>query len=253
MYAVFVNRARHVLFFFLIAPLPAQQAPFFPLNPVQIFPNLLYGPDVWSLVRLRNPSALPKSARVELYRGDGEVMKSESRVVLSPGQSIDIRIEEPTTGNRLSWARIQDVSKNKSGQPLEVSARVEKVSGNQLEDFPAYASRPDRAGHWLSPASAVSNRNLFFLNISGTPTVLEICSVNIHPRCAADGEKPLRTAVKPGQSIILKIGSLKKRSLSIRSAPGVTSVIGLMQPEMPSTREYSSESSVSFDEPSRQQ
>jgi hypothetical protein len=239
-----VSRTSRLLVVVLTAPLLAQRVP---LKPAQIFPDLLYGPDAWSLLRIANLSPFMKSARLDVYRGDGKALQSGRIVTLSPNQSVDIRIEEPTKELALCWARIEDISTNKSGPPLEASARVEHVVGNKLEDFPQHALPPDRTGRWLSPAKAVSNRNLFFLNISDAPTVLEICSVNTFPACSA---KPVRTAVKPKQAIILKIGSLRKRALLIRSTPVVVSIIGLLGPDMPTTREYSSESSITFDEPS---
>ena len=195
--------------------------------------------------------ALPKTVRVDVYRSDGSPIQSEHIVTLAPRQSIDIRIEERTTVNKSCWARVEDISKNKSRQPLEASARVEHITGNTLEDFPEDAFPSERTGKWLSPAKGVSNKLLFFLNVSDRPTVLEMCSVNTGSTCSAENAKPLRTAVKPRQAVVLKIGNLQRRTLSIRSTPAVMSIIGLLQPEMPKTREYSSESSVSFDEPAQ--
>ena len=243
-----MNRAARSLLVVLISPLLAQQAPFFPVKPSQIFPSLSYGLDAWSLLRIRNPSTVAKSALVAVYRADGEPLQPERIIPLAPRQSTDIRIEEPAADYEVCWASVVDVSKNKSGEPLQADARVERVAGNKLEDFPQSASLPDRTGHWMSPADGVSNQRLFFLNLSDSPTNLEICSVNFGPTCSAAGARATSATVKGKQSIVLNIGVLKRRGLLIRSVPVVPSIIGLLQPSIPTTREYSSESSITFDE-----
>lgn len=233
----------------LAGPLPAQRAPIYPVKRAQIFPNLSYGPGAWSLLTLSNPSPFSKLARIEVYRSDGTPMQPGRVVTLPPKQSIDLRIEEPAMHAELCWARIEDISKNRGGQPIEASARLEQVNGNRLEDFARSVMPMQHAGQWISPADAVSNKSLFFLNTSRKATILEICSVNSQPSCSTEGAKPVRTPVKARQAIILEIGTLRKRALLIRSTPSVESIIGLLESETPTTREYSSESSISFDEP----
>lgn len=243
-----VYAATQLFLVLLAGRLLAQQAPVFPVKPVQIFPSLGYGPDEWSLLRLTNRSSVAKYARVEVYCAAGKRMQPDHVVTLLPDESSDIRIEEHTAQNELCWARIEDVSKEKPGPPLEASARMERISGNTLQDFPQHVMAPQRRNQWLSPAKAVSNRDLFFLNISGTETALEICSVNARLKCP-EGAVPVTTFVKAKQAVVLRIGNLRRPGLLIRSMPTVPCIIGLLGPKIPETREYSAESSITFDEP----
>jgi hypothetical protein len=148
--------------------------------------------------------------------------------------------------NEWCWARIEDTSTTKSGRRIMVSARIEQIDKNKLEDFPEFASRVQNTGQWLSPARAVTNKRLLFLNVSDSPTILEICSVNFQARCSADDPKMRRTSVKPRELVILMIGKLQRQTLSLRSIPTVPAVIGLLEPGIPTTREYTSDSSVRF-------
>lgn len=236
----------------LAAPSLAQSGPSYPLEPIQVFANLSYGPNAWSLLSLNNPSTFIKSARVDIYRSDGKPIRSGRVVTLAPNQSLDIRIEKQARAVELCWARVEDTSKSKSGQPLQASARVERVVGNKLEDFPQYVIPPQAADQWVSPANAVSEKELFFLNTADTPTLLEVCSIDRWATCWAEGVKPVRTPVKPRQAIVLRIGNIRKRALLIRSIPRVVSVIGLLGPELPMIREYSSQSFITFDEPAQE-
>lgn len=246
-----VYRVSGLLAILLSGQLPAQQLPVFRLKPTQIFPTLGYGPHEWSLLRLTNPARFVKTARIDVYRGNGEIMQADHVVSVAPGQSADIRIEKSTTEEDWCWARLEDVSTNKAGQPLEVSARVERVTGNVLEDFPQNAVSPERRSQWLSPASAVSNRQLFFLNMSEAAAVLEICSANAYPKCSAESAASLRTVVKPRGAVVIRVGNVLRPALLIQSTRVVLSVVGLLRPETPSAREYSAESSITFDEPAQ--
>lgn len=244
-----VNRLYIVLPFCLISPLLAQKAPSFPVQSPQIFPNLSYGPNAWSLLRLTNPSAILKSVRVDAFRADGQPVPLEPVYTVPAHQSVDVRIQEHTTENEYCWARVEDVSKKKSNQPLEVGARAEQIAGDTLQDFPQYVSPVSRSNRWVSPSSEVMNRQLFFLNTSSKATELEICSVNRRQDCAGNGAKAIRATVNPRQSIVLSIGTIRKSFLLIKPVPAVPSIIGLMSPESPRVRKYSAESSISFDEP----
>ncbi len=244
----FVSLTSRLFLVVLAGRLLAQQAPVFPVKSVQIFPTLGCGPDEWSLLRLTNPSAVARSVGVDVYCASGKRIQPDHVVTLPPDESTDIRIEEHTTKNELCWARVEDVSKEKAGPPIEASARMERIMGNTLDDFPQLAMPPQRRNQWLSPAKAVSNKQVFFLNISDAATALEICSVNTRPKCA-EGTKPVHTVVRPRQAVVLTIGNLQRPRLLIRSMHVVPCIIGLLRPDMPAAREYSTESSITFDEP----
>ena len=236
-----------VILIALIAPSWCQQPPEYPVRYELIFPSLLLGRSSWSLVRLTNTSNVSKSARVEAYCGKGQALPLQRNWRVMPGASQNVRIEFDSQYPQLCWVRIE--ARSRSEPVLQASARLEQVDGNKLMDFPLYVSLIERTKYWLSPGDAVSNQRLYFLNLSNKATTLEVCSVNAQPTCSADHSKPTRATVEPRQSIVLTIGKLQKRELSISSAPFVPSVIGLLRPEAPTTREFSSQSSIRFDEP----
>jgi hypothetical protein len=217
-----------------------------------IFPILSYGPNAWSLLRLENPADSPKSVQVDVYRHDGTRLPIQSLYRLKPRETVEIRIEDPATDYESCWARVADVSNPRSRPSLLVSAREEEVKGNHLEEYPQTASLPATAGRWVTDASAVSERKVLFLNISGQATALKVCGAN-SPRSSCDGKSAATSHVtaNPRQSVVLRIATLRKPYLVIESSTNGAAIIGLLRPESGTSRVYSSETSVTFDDPAR--
>jgi len=219
----------------------AQQQP-------QIFPNLLYGPSAWSILRFTNPSEIPKSVRINVYRADGSKVDLQPLYTIAARSTVDVRVEGGGSEYQYCWAQVEDVSARRSGPALKIEALVEQVVGDKLEEFPESTAPIYRYDHWLSPSSAVSGEHLFFLNTSDEPVKLEICSVNTFPNCSADGSKAVRITMNAKQSMVFRMGTVRRRFLLIQCHPVVPFVIGLLRSASPITREYSSDSSISFDE-----
>jgi hypothetical protein len=208
----------------------------------RIFPSLSYGPHAWSLLHLTNPSGSPKSAKVDVYCAKGDRLPLEPVYTVSPHGGVDIRIEGNSSKDEMCWARIEDVSQRKSKPSLQANARAEEVNGNKLEEFPQRVAKPERNNHWLSPAASVSNRDLFFLNTSDKATVLDICSIDIRTAC----RESIRVRVEAKQSVVLKVGTLRKTYLLIQSSVTVPAVIGLLRAGPSTSRVFSTESSIDF-------
>lgn len=222
---------------------PAEAAP-----APQIFPNLLFGPSAWSILRLTNPSGIPKSVRIEVYRADGSKLDLQPLYTIAARSTADVRVDGSGSQYQYCWAQVEDVSTRHSGPQLKIEALVEQVVGNQLEEFPESTATIYRNDHWISPSSAVSGEHLFFMNTSDTPVTLEICSVNTFPNCSSDGSKAVRITINPKQSMLFRMGAVRRRFLLIRWHPVIPFVIGVLRSASPITREYSSDSSISFDE-----
>lgn len=250
-----MNCPCRLLFAGLIAPLlwgqQTQTAPgsnvspsveSYPVETPQIFPSLSYGPNAWSILRLTNPAASPKSVKVDVYCGDGERLSLEPLYTVNPHDSVEIRIEGDKSKDEMCWARIEDVSQRKSKPSLQANARAEEVNGNKLENFPQRVAKPERNNRWLSPAASVSNRDLFFLNTSDKATVLTVCPFDAVVPCTG----PIRVAVNPKQSVVLKVGTIRRSYLLIRSSVTVSAVIGLLRAGSSTTRVFSAESSIDF-------
>jgi hypothetical protein len=222
----------------------------FPVVSPQIFPTLSYGPSAWSLLRLTNPAASPKSVKVSVYRSNGELLPIDSLYTLKPGEMVDIRIDgQQVSYYESCWARVEDVSIRKSKPSLQVSAREEQVTGNTLEDHPQTIARSSPAGRWLVSAVAVGDRSAFFLNVSDKPTLLNVCSADTawRPSCSRNGSGT-HVAVNPRQSVVLKFRNLRQPYLLVESSVRVNAIFGLLRLEPGTRRVFSTESSVNFDE-----
>jgi len=199
-----------------------------------------------------NPAASPKSVKVEVYGSNGERLPIEPLYTLKPGETVDIRIDGQSSSSESCWARVEDVSRERSKPSLQASAREEQVNGNTLEDYPQITARPTSAGRWLTPAVAVRGRSMFFLNISDRSTVLKVCSTDASGQfCGSNGPGISQIAVDPRQSVAIKFRSLRKRYLLIESSIRVTAVVGILRPESPTSRVFSTKSSITFDDSAR--
>jgi hypothetical protein len=125
------------------APAGAQQAP-------QVFPNLLFGPNAWSILRLTNPSEIPKSVRIDVYREDGRKLDLQPLYTVAAQSTIDVRVEGSGLYYQYCWAQVTEVSTRRSSPALEIEAREEQVIGNTLEEFPQSAVPVYHYDYWLS-------------------------------------------------------------------------------------------------------
>jgi len=192
---------------------------FFSVAPLVIFPTLTYGPDSWSLLRLQNPAAVSKVAKIVAYRSDGEPMLTNSLYTLKPGETIDIRIGVQSSSSERCWARVEDMSSRRSKPSLRVSAGEEHLNGDVLEDYQQTTASPRLVRRWLNSARAVSGRNVLFLNVSDKPTIISVCSTFSSPDCDRTGTT--RIGVNAKQMVVLSVRKIGRPYLLIKPiAPG---------------------------------
>jgi hypothetical protein len=172
---------------------------------------------------------------------------------LNSGETIDIRINGKASVYESCWAQVQDVSVRRSKPNLQAGAREEQVKGDTLEDFQQTIARPQPFEGWLYPAGEVAGKDVFLLNVSDKPTVLAVCAARALPDspvyCV---EKPALIPVSPKQTVVLGIRNLHRPYLLIQSAVKVDAIFGFLRPESGIRRTFSTESSIDFNDPSRQ-
>lgn len=215
-------------------------------------PALGYGPKAWSILRFKNAAASSRLVEVEVYGEDGKRMPIASPVEIRPG-SQDVRIDGKTETDQTCWVKVSEVPEDSGMPDLRVEGFVEILNGNIIEDFPRAAHEPRKEGHWVSRASSVESRSLYFLNVAEETTVVTFCAADRGPRavCQKSGSRAARYVVKPNQSISVQVRKLRRKYFVIEtSAPG--EVILVMFDDGPGIkRVFSSKSSIDFGEPVR--
>ena len=168
---------------------------------------------------------------------------------LKSGETIDIRLDGRALVYESCWARVEDVSIPRSKLNLQASAREEQVEGDTLEDFQQTIASPKRFEGWFGE---VADRNVFLLNISVKPTVLEVCEGNCNPFTSLTCAKKtaIHVPVNPKQTVVLDLRKAHGSPL-IRSAVPVDAVFGFLRRESGTRRTFSTESSIDFDNPPR--
>ncbi len=248
-----VNSPARIGMIALMAPALWGQSQLLPIVSPAIFPTLSYGPDAWSILTLANPAGAPKTVKVDVFRSSGERLPIGPLYTLQPGGTVDIRIDGPHAALESCWARIEDVSRRRSRPGLEAAAREERLQGDRLEVFSQTVARTAVAGRWLSPAGAVGGKSLFFLNISDKSAAIGVCATD-DPRllsCRRDGSVAPRVTVNPRQSVVLKVRRVGKQYLLIESTARIPSIVGILRSESGTSRVFSTESAIDFDDPAQ--
>ena len=217
-----------------------------------IFPTLTYGPGAWSVLHLFNPAASTKTVKVDVYRGTGEHLPIETLYTLKGGATADIRIDGQTSLYESCWARIEDVSVPRQKPALQASAREERVVGNRLENYPKTVGHLAPAARWVTLAQTASEKRIFFLNVSNESTVLKVCATDdARNGCDTRNRRTSTVTANAKQSVVLDVARLRSRYFLIESSNRVDAIIGLLRPEEGTSRVFSSETSITFEEPAR--
>lgn len=211
-------------------------------------PALIYGPDRWSIVRLSNSGESRQSAKVEVYRENGERLALGPDFQVEPRQHVDIRIEGKGKDDHLCSARVVEVADGSSAG-IEVSAFVEVLSGNQIQDFPREAREPSGERAWVVPASEIKGKQYYFLNSGGHPTVVTFCTSNRPRRDACSEVRPIgRVTLKPRQSVVVALKKPRGKYFLAASSVPESAIIVLLTDGTGAVRKFSSESSITYGE-----
>ncbi|GEM_PF-3584736 len=212
---------------------------------VGYIPALAYGPNVWSIIRLASSAATRQSAEIRVYREDGMPLPLEASYSVDPGATVDIRIDPKSAEDQMCWARVV--------LPDGVTARgfVEILQDNALEDFAREAHDLSGDARWVTLASRVQGKQMYFLNAAAAPTVVTFCASNQAPlsACEKKGVRAARYRVGANQSLAVQVHRLRgKFFITESSAPGAA-VLALFDNGPGTKRTFGSNSSVEFGEP----
>jgi hypothetical protein len=214
-------------------------------------PALAYGPSMWSILRVTNRAATPRSLSLEVYRENGERLAIAAALDLAPREMREIRINSPTGEEESCWAKVTELSEDTA---LEVDASVEILNGNAVESFSRKARDPSANDVWVTRAADVEGKQVYFLNVFDRPTTLEFCATNRREQrsCQAQGRtSAARFRVQPNQAVAVQVKKLRQRYFIAESTVPGRAILLLFTDGPGSKRVFSSESSVEFDTPER--
>lgn len=210
-------------------------------------PALAYGPDIWSILRSSSNSESPELVNVEVYCKDGERLPIGPLFEIEPRQTVDVRIESPTSGVTFCWAKVTQQADHVSSE-LEVRAFVESLNGDELETFERRPAEAYQDAVRAATAREVEDKHLYFLNVADASTVLTLCAAD-NPKqdtCQKGAIFIFRILVKPRESIRLDVKKIKKKYLIIESSRPGPAISLLFSDEPGRRRFYSTESTISF-------
>jgi hypothetical protein len=207
-------------------------------------PALAYGPNFWSTVAITNHSAGKANLRMDVYRETGELLKSEPSLELNPGEMRNIRIEGPSGVEESCWAHL-------TGPPevdLDVSGAVEFLRGNAIESYERPPKIPSARDAWVSRASDISNKQVYFLNLAPNATTLTFCSTNRREQrtCARETVHTARFLVKPNQAVAVQVHKLREKFFILEPSSRARAIVLLFSNAPGNRKVFSSKSSVDF-------
>ena len=214
-------------------------------------PALAYGPNMWSILRLTNRAATPRTLRLEVYRENGDRLPIAGRLDLVAGEMRDIRIDSPTGDEESCWAKVTELSEDAA---VEVEASVEMLKGNAIESYPRKAKNPSANDVWVTRAAEVEGKQVYFLNVFNWPTTLEFCATNQREQrtCQAPGRTAAaRFRVNPNQAVAVQVKKLRQRYFIAQYTVPGRAILLLFTDGPGSKRVFSSESFIEFDTPVR--
>jgi hypothetical protein len=222
-------------------------------EPTWVFPALFWHSDqAWVSIRISNPDTVPISAKVEVYLQGGQRLDVTPEVrELSPGQTVEIRVDGSVSHSEWeewSWARVEQLPS--AGRSLEVTASIEALRGDEITSFPVRNKVAlTHFSNWAQPASVASEKDLFFLNLTGATTELTFCATDVPGRPCGNRDVVIRKIrVGPHEALALTVGYVPKMFFQIRSSRQIDAICGVLKAAAGKTKKFSSESSVSFED-----
>jgi len=222
------------------------------LQPRQVWeiPALGYSPDAWSILRITNNTDSAASFRVDVFCAAGDRFPLNSPVSIEPGKTLDIRIEAPTSVPVLCWARVTEMSGERS-QGVQLRAFLERLKGNQLEDFERKPGFETSNPAWAIPKPQIADRQLYLLNASETPTQFTFCASDTpDPKaCHRKGANLLQRVAHPREAVVMNVKKFPKKYLITQSSHPGGVIIQVFDDTPGHRRVYTTESTISFGDP----
>jgi hypothetical protein len=106
---------------------------------------------------------------------------------------------------------------------------------------------------WTIQAKEVRGQQIYFLNVSDQTTTVTFCVSNkarTEP-CEKKDSSPTRIRVKPNQFIVFDVKKFPQRFFFVESSNPGLAIVAKLALAKGTTRQFSSESSISFGDPSR--
>ncbi len=213
-------------------------------------PALGYSPDAWSILRITNNTDSGALLRADVYCGAGDRFPLNSPVSVEPGKTLDIRIEAPTSVPMLCWARVSQIS-GEGSAGLQLRAFLERLKGNQLEDFERRPGFQTSNPAWAIPEPQIGGRQLYILNASETATQFTFCASNSpDPKaCHRKGVNLVQRVAHPREAVVINVNKFPKKYLITQcSHPGGV-IVQVFDDQPGHRRVYTSESTISFGDP----
>ena len=209
-------------------------------------PALGYSPDAWSILRFTNNTDSAALFRADVYCGGGDRLPLNSPVSVEPGKTLDIRIEAPTSVPVLCWARVTEISGEREG--VQLQAFLERLKGNQLEEFERRPAFQTSNPAWAIPERQVANGQLYILNASETPTQFIFCAADTpDPKaCHRKGVSLVQRVAHPREAVVINVNKFPKKYLITQSSHPGGVIIQVFDDTPGHRRVYTSESTISF-------
>jgi hypothetical protein len=208
-------------------------------------PALSFGKNRWSVIKITNNSDTPRPVSVDVFSEHGQKLPMSGTFALKPRETRELRIDPGSDKPReLCWAQIIDPY---GDQAVSATATLEMLRGNSIEEFERPPHVPSSETRWVTPASLVQNKDVYFLNASNKSINVGFCTLKeqVAPKC---GRNAQNFKLKPGQSLVLAVGSLNGQFfLTQASAPG-RAFVTVLVPGLGERKVFSSDSSIRFDD-----
>jgi hypothetical protein len=218
-----------------------------------IFPALSWGPDQWSYLKFENNGRQAKVVEIEVYDATGRLLPVQKRRTILPQQMAEVRIDRDlqrsSTGDDWVWARVEQVSGD-SG--LDVKASTEFLRGNQIATYLVQPKLPSPFSVWSGLRSSFPGRGLYFLDLGQVPVHLTICAAETQVKhCGIREQVLVNRVIRPKETMAMRLPETDKPMLVIEASPRSRAIVGILGPQRGTVRNFSSESSIQFEEPDR--
>jgi hypothetical protein len=212
-------------------------------------PALGYSPNAWSILRFTNNTDSAALLRADVYCGPGDRFPLNSPLSVEPGKTLDFRIEAPTSVPVLCWARVTEMAGERQG--VQLRAFLERLKGNQLEEFERRPGFQTSNPAWAIPERQVANGQLYLLNASDTPTQFTFCAADTpDPKaCHRRGVTLVQRVARPREAVVINVNKFPKKYLITQSSHPGGVIIQVFDDTPGHRRVYTSESTISFGDP----
>ncbi len=210
-------------------------------------PALGYSSDAWSILRITDNRDSAALLSVDVYCGGGDRFPLNSPVSIEPGKTLDIRIEAPTSVPVLCWARVAEISGERS-PGVQLRAFLERLKGNQLEDFERKPGFETSNPAWAIPQPQIAGQQLYILNASEAPTQFTFCAANSpDPKaCHRKGVNLVQRVAHPREAVVINVKKFPKKYLITESSHPGGVIVQVFDDQPGHRRVYTSESTISF-------